>query len=473
MYHVLPALQRSFSSYPKQLYFKLNKIVLIRNHAVSRSAWLLFVLFHAALQTFAQPAVQWSRTIGSSSYDALNNVMPTSDGGFIVGGISGAPVSGDITQSSKGGSDYWIVKLSSDGVKQWDKTIGGNKEDVLRRVFQTPDGGYLLAGHSYSDQSGDKSQNDKAAEAGIRGDYWIVKLSAAGDVQWDKTVGSLGEDFLEDANLAKDGGYILSGITKSGLGGDKSEPANGEDNYDNWIVKLSADGQIQWDKTIGTPGNDIAPDIDVTDDGGYIIGGTSTLPATDCFITKLTADGSIAWRKGIGFEHGFINDIIQTKDGNYVLALYEMGNPYSPFYVISLDGKGNEIWRKAFMPSDPEQLPDYVTTIRQAVDGGYIVAGYTYTSSETGHARGAHDFWLVKMDLNGNKQWEKTIGGSLSDYLANLELTGDGGYIVAGSTNSTISGDITEPSNGQQDFLIFKLAPASGSNLLSFSSGTL
>ena len=124
----------------------------------------------------------WDKTIGGNSEDYLYSIQSTRDGGFIVGGMSYSSKSSDKSENNKGGYDYWILKLKSDGSKEWDKTIGGNNDDYFRSVQQTSDGGYILGGFSWSDKSNDKSGFSKGAL-----DYWVVKLNAKGDKVWDKT----------------------------------------------------------------------------------------------------------------------------------------------------------------------------------------------------------------------------------------------------------------------------------------------
>src|SRR5690606_29481094 len=130
------------------------------------------------------PDKDWDKTFGGISNENLYSTIQTSDGGYLLAGYSDSSNSGDKSENSKGGNDYWIIKTDASGNKQWDKTIGGSSYDILCSAIQTSDGGYLLAGYSASSISGDKSENSKGGF-----DYWIVKMDASGNKQWDKTFG--------------------------------------------------------------------------------------------------------------------------------------------------------------------------------------------------------------------------------------------------------------------------------------------
>ncbi|HNL06927.1 MAG TPA: hypothetical protein PKH93_05085, partial [Chitinophagales bacterium] len=148
-------------------------------------------------------------------------------------------------------------------------TIGGSSEDYLQSLQQTTDGGYILAGYSNSSISGDKTTAPKGAS-----DYWVVKLSTTGTIEWQNTIGGSGYEQLEAIQQTTDGGYILGGASSSGISGDKTEASKGSSDY--WVVKISNVGDVSWERTIGGNGSDYLQDIQQTIDGGYILGGSST-----------------------------------------------------------------------------------------------------------------------------------------------------------------------------------------------------
>jgi len=220
------------------------------------------------VKTDALCNIQWQNTIGGSGYDQLSSMDLTSDGGYILGGYSNSPFSGDKTENSVGFNDYWIVKTDSLGNIQWQNTIGGSLEDYLYSIEQTSEGGYFLGGHSSSSISGDKTENSKGGN-----DYWIVKTDSVGNVLWQNTIGGSNGECLFSAKQTNDGSFILGGFSFSNISGDKTENCIGT--YDLLIIKTDALGNIQWQNTIGGGSDDALFAMDITSDGGYILGGSS------------------------------------------------------------------------------------------------------------------------------------------------------------------------------------------------------
>ncbi len=245
------------------------------------------------VKTDALGNIQWQNTIGGWYIDELNSVQQTLDGGYILGGFSNSDIGGDKTENSIAGyRDYWIVKTDSLGNIQWQNTIGGSLDDYLESIKQTTDGGYILAGHSWSNISGDKNENC----FGIF-DYWIVKTDATGNIQWQNTIGGSLQDWLSCIEQTIDGGYILAGMSSSNISGSKAENCFGSLN-DYWIIKTSSVGAIQWENTIGGSSNERIYSIHETPEGDYILGGLSssnisgdktenTLGGSDYWIVKL------------------------------------------------------------------------------------------------------------------------------------------------------------------------------------------
>ncbi|MBL4754797.1 MAG: T9SS type A sorting domain-containing protein [Flavobacteriales bacterium] len=213
-------------------------------------------------------AVQWENTIGGDWFDELHSIQQTSDGGYILGGFSNSNLAGDKTEINLGNDDYWVVKLDTAGMIQWQNTIGGVSEDELHSIQQTSDGGYILGGYSFSNISGDKTENSQGSA-----DYWVLKLDTSGAIQWQNSIGGSSGDVLESIEQTNDGGYIMGGISSSNISGDKTENSRGFNDY--WVVQLDSAGTVQWEKTIGASSDDFFRAIQQTGDGGYIMGGLS------------------------------------------------------------------------------------------------------------------------------------------------------------------------------------------------------
>lgn len=261
-----------------------------------------------AIVTEVAPEIEWQNTIGGIDTDRVwAGVEQTIDGGYILGGHSYSGISGDKTEASHGGSDYWIIKLFNDGTIEWQNTIGGSGDEILQSIHQTADGGYILGGYSNSGISGDKTE----ANLGLYSDYWVVKLNSAGAIEWQNTIGGNGSDYLFSARQTFDGGFILGGHSYSSLSGDKTEGIIGGTYNDYWVIKLDPLGNILWQNTIGGINYDFCHDIAQTTDGGYILSGSSlsgisgdkteaNLGDYDYWVIKLNASGTIEWQNTIG-----------------------------------------------------------------------------------------------------------------------------------------------------------------------------
>jgi len=225
---------------------------------------------------------------------------------------------------NNGGGDAWVVKLTSTGAIQWQKTLGGTDSDGANSIQQTTDGGYIVAGTTNSND-GDVSGNHGAYPTS---DFWVVKLDSLGTIQWQKTLGGTGGETAYSIQQTADGGYIVAGNTKGSNDGDVSGN-NGD--LDAWVVKLTSTGNIQWQKALGGTGIDGATSIQQTMDGGYIVAaGTASNDGDvfgyhggsgDSWVVKLDSLGTIIWQKTLGGTRGeIVYSIQQTMDGGYVMA---------------------------------------------------------------------------------------------------------------------------------------------------------
>ncbi len=429
------------------------------------SFFLLAAALCANFPLFAQaPAIQWQNTIGGAGWDELSSLQQTADGGYIIGGESESGISGDKTENGFGFRDYWVVKLDATGAIQWQNNIGGDNTDKLTSLQQTADDGYIIGGYSESNISGDKTENKLGGP-----DFWVLKLSETGNIQWQNTIGGSSEDQFYSLHQTADGGFILGGFSNSNISGDKSENSLGA--FDYWVLKLNATGAIQWQNTIGGNEGDYLTSLQQTADGGYIVGGSSlsnisgdksenSLGGLDYWVLKLNAAGAIQWQNTIGGDSDDqLKSLQQTADGGYILGGFSSSDISGDktqntlgaydFWVIKLNATGAIQWQNTIGSISSE----FLNSLRQTADGGYILGGYVENNS------GGTSYLVVKLDAVGTFQWQKIIGGSGDDKLASLQQTADAGYILGGSSDSNISGNKTENSNGLYDFWIIKLAP--------------
>jgi len=421
----------------------------------------------------AGPAIQWQASFGGSDYDELNSLQQTSDGGYILGGSSRSGVSGNKTSPNYGWDDFWVVKLDANGNKQWDRSFGGSSTDELYSLSQTSDGGYILGGTSLSGVSGNKTSPNYGND-----DFWVVKLDANGNEQWDRSFGGFDDDDLRSLSQTSDGGYILGGTSSSGVSGNKTSPYYG--NSDFWVVKLDPSGNKQWDRAFGGERDAVLYSLSQTSDDGYILGGESesgvwrnkTSPYygnSDFWVVKLDANGNKQWDRSFGgTDEDDLYGLSQTSDGGFILGGESWsgvsGNKTSPnygwadFWVVKLDPSGNKQWDRSFGGFSTDGL----YSLSQTSDGGYILGGDSMSGvsgNKTSPNYGWDNFWVVKLDANGNKQWDKSFGGSDADGLYSLQQTSDGGYILGGTSYSGVSGNKTSPNYGKNDFWVVKLGP--------------
>jgi len=341
----------------------------------------------------------WQKTYGGSGDDSANSIQQTTDRGYIFAGWT--------ESSGAGGKDVYIIKLDKNGNKVWEKTYGGSGDDSASSIQQTSDGGYIVAGWTRSFGAGGS-------------DIYIIKLDENGNKVWEKTYGGSDYDEAYSIQQTKDGGYIVAGYTRSFGAGES----------DIYIIKLDGNGNSVWERTYGGIKDDEAYSIQQTTDGGYIVAGyTESFGAggADVYIIKLDANGDKVWEKTYGkSKDDGANSILQTTEGGYIVAgwTWSFGKE-EDVYIIKLDANGNKVWEKTYGGS----YDDEAYSIQQTKDRGYIVAGETYS-----FGAGGYDVYVIKLDVNGNKVWERTYGGSYWDFAYSIQQTTDGGYIVAGRT---------------------------------------
>jgi len=374
------------------------------------------VIISEALCPFISGYSLWARVYGGPGDDLNFEFKRTSDGGYII--------AGQTFSFGAGGGDLLVMKLDSNGNIQWQKTYGGPGRDWAYDVEETQDGGYIVGGGTGSFGAGGW-------------DMWILKLDSYGNVQWQKTYGGWGvgidglnAEYVHDLAKTSDGGYIVVGGTTSYGAGDR----------DIWVLKLDSQGNVQWQRTFGSSLFDWSHHVGQTSDGGYIISGATSFVlgflgggwGYDIWVLKLDSQGNIQWQKTYGgWSLEAPETIQQTSDGGYILVGLTQSFGFGPqdILIIKLDSQGNIQWAKTYGGMGYE-IGFY---IRQTQDGGYIVSGST-----TSFGAGGWDLLVLKLDPNGNIQWAKTYGGAGHEYPwgAVIDQLPDGGYVLVGSTSS-------------------------------------
>lgn len=447
--------------------------------------FICLVLFITGSIFCQVPSVQWDNTIGGISADYFFSCEPTEDGGYILAGSSFSSISGDKTESNKGGSDLWILKIDSAGNILWQNTIGGTDYEDFGCycgydgivIHELSSGGYILGTSSRSNISGDKTTNSYDGSL----DFWIMQLDETGHILWQKIIGGAGNDLLFSIEKTPDGGYILGGSSNSPLSYDKSEFSWG--GYDYWIVKIDSVGNILWDNTIGGDEDDYISCLTYTSDGGYILSGLSNSHisgdkaedtySSDFWILKLDGSGNILWQNTIaGNSLEYFYSCILEIPGGYLMA----GSTFSDagldktdsligvfdIWVINFDSFGNIVSENTIGGGNYE----YMTSFIPSDDGNFLIGAYSNSGisgnkSEPSH--GGLDYWIIKINSLGNIIWQKTIGGYSDDILRSIKQCNDHGYILGGYSNSPASFEKTEDNTSSYiydcDYWILKLKP--------------
>ncbi|MBP6455573.1 MAG: T9SS type A sorting domain-containing protein [Chitinophagaceae bacterium] len=439
---------------------------------MKKSIFILAIIFFlGTIFTFAQPSIQWQKTIGGNNYDYKPKIQLTKDGGYIIAENSSSSISGDKVENNLS-TDIWIIKLDSIGNIIWQNTIGGNEGDNTTNIHQTFEGGYIVSGNSISGIGGDKTDSCYG-----NFDYWILKLDELGNLEWQKTFGGNELDESNSIQQTADSGFIIAGYSFSGISGDKLEPSLGLSDY--WILKLNKFGDITWQNTIGGGDYDNANSIKQTFDGGFIVAGESyseisgdksePKQAADFWVLKLDNLGNIIWQNTIGGISSDIPiEIQQTPDSGYIIAGISSSNISGDkseanignwdCWIVKLDVQGNILWQNTIGGFAVDAIQDF----EQTIDGGFILAAFSQSGiggDKTEPCFGVSDFWIIKLDAIGNVVWENTIGGNGYDVAYSIKQKADGSYVVVGDSDSPNSGDKTDNCKGFHDLWVLKIQP--------------
>ncbi len=359
---------------------------------MKKTTILLFLISNFSLLFSQNFQLTWQQCYGGSEQDQANDIIEVTNGYLIVGWTKSND--GDIS-FNHGILDGWLIKTDSIGNILWKKTYGGSSGDGFVRITPDNNGNYFLIGGSGS-SDGDIS-NDPYPDSE---DFWIVKIDIEGNIIWDKIVGGNAGDIIYKGSPTLDGGVLLTGWTYSN-DGDVSVNYGGADT---WSVKISSDGELEWDFTIGTDWIDKGQAILQTSDGGYLIASSSS--------------------------------IHEDAIGNITCTPHSYG--WAEAVLFKLDSNLNIEWQHCYGGSDH----DGITTLIEISDG-YVFGAYT--TSNDGDVSGWHgdnDQWIVKIDFSGNIIWQKCLGGSNGEFIAKIFKNIDGSFTIIGETDSN-DGDVS------------------------------
>ena len=409
------------------------------------------------------PDVDFVKTYGGTKNESGRSVTETSDGGYIVLGFTQS-IDGDIiTTKTTIQYDHWLLKFNENDELQWQKTYGGSKDEKAYKIIQTNDNGFAVIGYSKSDDG------DLNANQGFE-DVWILKLDTAGNILWKTNTGFSGTDQGFNIIQTTDNGYFIGGIldvtASGGLGNAKSAARHAGGDY--WGIKLDASGSIEWRKYFGGTNTDTCYDITETTDGYLMIGSSDSddvdinnnKGSYDFWVVKINKTGTLLWEKSFGGDEiDEARAITPTNDGNFLIIGdtrstnkdVTQNNGGADLWAIKITSDGDLTWQKNYGGASF----DAGRSIHKTIDGGFLISGSSRSADNGFTNKGQNDALILKIDTNGNQQWQKTIGGTEIDFCYDaIELTN--GNIIAVGESSSNNQDIAT-NKGFSDLLIIKL----------------
>ena len=385
--------------------------------AITNNGWNTYDFLVVKLNNLG--IIEWSKCFGGSNDDLANDIIQTTDGGYIVVGDTYS--SNGMVSGSHGGNDVWVVKLSSDGNVVWSNCYGGTGADFGNNVEILPDGNFLISGYTTSNDG-----NVSGNHGGINPkDAWCFKINNSGLLLWQKCFGGSGVDVFWSFFIQSNGDILFTGETNSN-DGDVSGNHGGI--TDVWVVKTNSNCSLIWQKCFGGSSQDRAWDAILSNDGNYtMIGETKS------------NDGDVSGNHG----------------GN---------NPYD-IWLLKISSFGNLISQKCLGGTGA----DYGRSLVQKLNGNFILAGSTSSNNgDVTNLDGNGDAWLIELsNANNSIIWQKTFGGSSYDNFNAICLTSNFSLFLQGSTSSNngdVSGNHGGSAIGDADIWIAKMCNGSPSN---------
>jgi hypothetical protein len=361
--------------------------------------------------------VTFATYYGTENDEQGRAVISTDDGGYLIVGSASRPLKAP-------GTSVYLVKTDGSGKMIWERQLPEKGYEGGKAVISTDDGGYLIAGDISS--------------ATNKTDIYLIKLDKYFNKLWGKSYGGGGDDFVKTLIKTDDGGYAILGASRSF--GDRKV---------GYFIKTDANGKKLWENTY-VKGADMWRSAIQTPDSGYFILGTTdstiALGMYNIYLIKIDKDGKKLWENIYGYEDGEdAETIIKTDDGNYAIFgwTYSFGEGEPDMYLLKVDENGGVIREKVFKSERHEK--GYA--IDSTSDGGLILlanvrepAGTSLIKRIEGIKKTTlkkdQNFYLVKLDRDGNEEWSAMHGGEYPEYASFVAQTPDGGYIMLGSTES-------------------------------------
>lgn len=403
------------------------------------------------------------KTFGGSKNDVFQSIVKTTDGGYTILGYTQSN-NFDITDKTNESFDFWLLKFSADDDLLWSKTFGGSDDDRGADIIATNDGGFALLGYSKS------ADNDVYQNEGAQ-DFWFIKITADGTISWQKTFGFSGADVGTTLVQTSDNGYLITGVldvSASNRQGN-SKTAQKHAGGDVWALKLDNSGTLEWSRFFGGSFTDTPFGVVETADNNYIIVASSDSEdfnisnnkgTYDFWVLKISNDGNLLWEKSFGgTKIDEPRGITNTNDGNFIIVGdtrsqdkdVRANNGGADLWMLKISSGGNLIWEKTYGGSNF----DVARSISKTQDNGFIISGNSRSSNLDFTNQGQSDAWILKVDNSGNKVWQKFVGGSQNEFLFDAIQLNNQTIIAVGESSSS---DNQIPDNkGFSDGLVIKI----------------
>lgn len=351
--------------------------------------------------------LQWQKTYGGSADDRGSSIIQTLDGGYAILGYSFSD-DGDVFNNA-GLQDFWLAKLNTNGNILWQKSFGYQGADSGISVIQTNDQGYLITGILDVTASGGEGNSSRTANRHAGGDYWAIKLNPSGELIWSRYFGGNFTDTPNGIVETEDNGFIIVGSSDS----DDTDISANIGTYDFWVIRISATGDLVWEKSFGGSQIDEARAIVKTDDGNYLIAGdtrsddidvTSNKGAADLWLIKITPNGNLLWEKTIGGTNFDVSRaMVKSQNSGFILSGSSRSNDIdvdenkgqNDAWILKVDTSGNLIWETTIGGSNI----DFSYGVAELNDGSVIAVGdSTSSDGDIIENKGFTDLLIVKID---------------------------------------------------------------------------
>ncbi len=440
-----------------------NKLITNSENNIGMKKFYIGAFILCTVLGISAQEVVWQKDIKSSTQDFLSQVTTTIDQQYL---ITGSSIQSDKQQASgskqNNGYDFHLVKLNQQGEEAWEKYFSGSNHDYLSATVTTQDGGFLLAGTSYSGKGLDKKEESKGGS-----DIWLIRINEFGDELWQKTLGSSSDEEARAVIQTTDLGFFVAGNVQNS--------SKGYGSKDVLITKLDKNGKELSQLILGGKGLDEVEKMIPTKDGGALLGiysrssgmrdagsvsnvqnsnplsrnskQTENFGEGDYWIVKLDKNGKVEWEKNFGGKdddhirtlaltsNGFIigGESRSERSGNKTVGLEEG----TDLWLISLNERGDEQWQKSYNFKNRDVLMG-MSVLHSADDKsskGILLGGYT--QAEGRMQTDDETFWMLYLDQNGNEQWRKHVKGESrkkEERLSDLKLNRDGSIVMAGTS---------------------------------------